>query len=382
MKNVLFAIIFIAIRLVFSEPMLFLHHSCGNNLINEGNVRFWLDSLNTANGTDHTFWDHGYNYQGLRNPEGVWLGYNWDVPDDNTYPCGFARIFNQEVDTFTCPNFFSHVIDSSILFAFKSCFPTCEIDPDDTSYDLIDSCHQTIFNYKRLYREIRDIIDMYPNRMFVPLTPPPLVPSATTPEQAARARHFAIWLTDTFPYEDGPHPNIAVFDFWTLLAENDSTDPDYNCLRYEYRRDPDGDDSHPNELANQTIGPIFAQFLYYQLNTFLSIQEKQIFIKNLKISAVPNPFNSSCKISVETYDYASLPTTIAIYDIMGNVVYQPPIPLRRDLSPLIRGTDRSVSDGQGVIIWTPDKSVPSGIYFIKAITPDRLYIIKRIVYIR
>jgi len=380
MKNVLFAIILIAIRLVFSEPMLFLHHSCGNNLINEGNVRFWLDSLNTANGTDHTFWDHGYNYQGLRNPEGVWLGYNWDVPDDNTYPCGFARIFNQEVDTFTCPNFFSHVIDSSILFAFKSCFPTCEIDPDDTSYDLIDSCHQTIFNYKRLYREIRDIIDMYPNRMFVPLTPPPLVPSATTPEQAARARHFAIWLTDTFPYEDGPHPNIAVFDFWTLLAENDSTDPDYNCLRYEYRRDPDGDDSHPNELANQTIGPIFAQFLYYQLNTFLSIQEKQIFIKNLKISAVPNPFNSSCIIT------APKNSKIAIYDIRGNLICRRGLPTSNTSNTSIdnssKNRHREMSPTEYRFIWTPDKSVPSGIYFIKAITPDRLSIIERIVYIR
>ncbi|RKZ27830.1 hypothetical protein DRQ26_02405 [bacterium] len=105
--------------------------------------------------------------------------------------------------------------------------------------------------------------------------------------------------------------------------------------------------------------------------------------KEIELNVHPNPFNSSCKISVETYDYASLPTTIAIYDIMGNVVYQPPIPLRRDLSPLIRGTDRSVSDGQGVIIWTPDKSVPSGIYFVRVTEPINSTVhTKRIVYIK
>ena len=115
----------IALTAAAAEPILFLHHSCGTNLVEEGNVRFWLDSLDAASGTDYPFWDHGYNYQGLRNPEGTWLGYHWNVPGDNTYACGFAAIFNQEVDTTDCANFFSHALDSSRLFAFKSCYPAC-----------------------------------------------------------------------------------------------------------------------------------------------------------------------------------------------------------------------------------------------------------------
>ena len=34
-----------------------------------------------------------------------------------------------------------------------------------------------------------------------------------------------------------------------------------NLLRYEYEGSHSDSDSHPNTLANQTVGPIFAQFL-------------------------------------------------------------------------------------------------------------------------
>ena len=52
------------------------------------------------------------------------------------------------------------------------------------------------------------------------------------------------------------HPNVFAFDFFDQLAEDDPTSPDFNMLRADYR---DGEDSHPNQKANETVGPAFAE---------------------------------------------------------------------------------------------------------------------------
>ena len=61
------------------------------------------------------------------------------------------------------------------------------------------------------------------------------------------------WRSDE--YLQG-HPNLFVFDFFDLLA-----DPDTNMLSARYQLDPDNSDSHPNQLANETIGPLFVEFI-------------------------------------------------------------------------------------------------------------------------
>ena len=63
------------------------------------------------------------------------------------------------------------------------------------------------------------MVDQHPDRVFIVLTPPPLVPEHTTPEIAARARAFANWLKSD-EYLDG-HANLVTFDFFELLAEDD-----------------------------------------------------------------------------------------------------------------------------------------------------------------
>jgi hypothetical protein len=354
-KLIFFSILFLVLPL-FTEPILFLHHSCGTNLIQQGDVRDHIDSLNTVYGSEHLFWDHGYNYQGLAGPySDAYLGYNWNVPGDNTYACGFARIFHQEVDTTECTNFFSHVIDSSVLFAFKSCYPACHIHADDYDADMADSCRQSIYNYKRLYRNMRDIMDSWPDKFFVPLTPPPLNPASTNPTEAARARHFASWLTDTFPYEDGSHPNIAVFDFWSYLAEHDPEATDYNMLREDYRS---GSDSHPNSIANETIGPIFADFLVSNLNEFLGLGLKEnITDAEIEIECYPNPFNSS--INIETRDFKK----IEIYDIFGKRVFSSEI------------------QKEGSLIWSPAPDITSGIYLLRLSKANKTHL-RRISFVK
>ena len=79
----------------------------------------------------------------------------------------------------------------------------------------------------------------------------------------------------------------------------------------------------------------------------------------LSLTAYPNPFNSSVKITVS--DGRGLarqtPTKIAIYDLQGNVV--------GSMCASTAG-DAGIATTNSEYIWTPDKSIASGIYLVRA----------------
>ena len=104
-------------------------------------------------------------------------------------------------------------------------------------------------------------MDQYPDKVFIVVTPPPEIPADTDPEAAARARAFSDWLASD-EYLSG-HANVFTFNFFDLLA-----DPSTNMLRARYQTA--ADDAHPNELANQTIGPLFADFIDQSVGTYRS----------------------------------------------------------------------------------------------------------------
>lgn len=212
--------------------IIFLHHSTGHNLIEEGNLRTLLT------GRGYAFFDHGYNGDGLRLADGSYTGENFDIPGDNTDPDGFAELFSQPL-TNPPENAFSQLMQYDVIM-FKSCFPTSNI---------VDEAQ--LANYKAWYTAIRARIDQYPQKLFIALTPPPQVPNNTNPQEAARAHAFAQWLAlDEFL---AGHANLVVFDFFSLLAD------DAHNLKTVYRID--ANDAHPNQRANQEISPIFADFI-------------------------------------------------------------------------------------------------------------------------
>jgi hypothetical protein len=217
--------------------VVFLHHSTGANLIEQGGVRERF----TKAGYD--FWDHGYNADGLRRPDGSRADYTYIVPNDNTDPDGLANIFAQSA--YGLPlNTFSGLLQHEVI-VFKSCFPVSNITSDEQ-----------LTQYKSYYLSIRNTLDQHRDRVFIAMSPPPLNPAETNSQAAARARAFANWLqSEEFARA---HPNVFVFNFFDYLAESNPSSPEYNMLRAAYR---DGTDSHPNRLANETIAPLFVDFI-------------------------------------------------------------------------------------------------------------------------
>ena len=229
--------------------IIFLHHSTGDNLIEQGHAR----DLFTAAG--YSFWDQGYNDMGLRDPDGNFTGYGYNVPGDNTDPDGLAGIFSQPVVKLPL-NTFSALLQHEVII-FKSCFaPTSKITSDEQ-----------LEQDKQWYLTIRDSVDKHPDKLFILLTQPPLNPAETNPAEAVRARQLADWLTSDVFLQG--RKNFYVIDLFNMLADDNSGEADFNMLRASYRN---GNDSHPNKLANQEIAPLFVERVMRVINSYRTKQ--------------------------------------------------------------------------------------------------------------
>ena len=229
------------------SDIIFLHHSTGNNLIEQGGLREILSQAG------YQLWDQSYNDQGLRDPQGNLTGYAYPVPGDNTDPDGLARVFRQRA--FNLPiNALSGLLQHDVI-VIKSCFaPANQIASDGQ-----------VEQYKKYYLDIRNRMAQYPEKLFIIVTTPPLNPAETNPQQATRARALADWLKST-EFLNGQN-NVMVYDLFDQLAESDTSSPEHNMLPQDYR---EGSDSHPNRAANQEIAPIFAKAIINSIQTYRS----------------------------------------------------------------------------------------------------------------
>jgi hypothetical protein len=230
------------------NKLFFLHHSTGQNLINQGGVREWLASYNAQNGSDFRFWDHDYNYIGLRRADGSNTGWIYNIPNDNTDPIGLYNLWT------TANAARDSILQNHEVIAFKSCYPASAI-----------STLQILQQYQTWYLAIRAVFDQHPDKIFVVMSPPPLHWLSTDLTQADNARAFANWLKSA-EYLQG-HPNIVCYDlFDALAAPDDPGSSTRNMLRYEYEIDHFVINSHPNSAANAVVGPLFAAALVNSSN--------------------------------------------------------------------------------------------------------------------
>ncbi len=234
-----------------SKRIIFLHQSTGADLIKDGNLRELLRQQ--APGLE--FWDYGFNapdpvavlrgiirrpplmpshYYGLGDASGRRHGTSFHVV--NTDPAGMAWMFSRQL-TDPPANAISHLLQFDVI-AFKSCFTIFPIQNE-----------AQLERYKQGYRTVRKVMDRHPDKLFVPLTPPPLRASLCTPEQAVMARLFARWMMSADFH--GNQANIAPYDLFDALATPEG-ETGANTLRAEFCR-ADPSDSHPSPQANKAI---------------------------------------------------------------------------------------------------------------------------------
>lgn len=257
---------------------LFLHHSTGSGLYSQGKVTDWVRTYNSTNNTNFQIIERTY-------PDTPW-------PWEN-YPYDYWKLWVNNSCNNSNPNIecLPSLASNYGLVIFKHCYPGASVNPD-TGTPNISSSRKSLENYKLQYRALRTLMDGMPDKKFMVWTLVPLHRLATTTEEAARAYEFVKWVKNQWLTEDGKlHANIFIFDFYSLAAEmneNPSNGKQF-CLKYEYENSHTSSDSHPNTLANQNIGPLFAKAVVDVLTT-------NYYITNITVSSLNG------EKEIKTYD--------------------------------------------------------------------------------
>jgi hypothetical protein len=232
-----------------NNKAILLHHSTGTGVYYSGNVREWTADYNITNGADFVIEENSY-------PS---TPYGW-----GNYPYDYWKLW---VDG-SCDNAYegSECLESIAeryeMVIFKHCFPGADVLESDGLPD-VTSEKRTIENYKLQYRALREKMDGMPSTKFMFWTLVPRHRLYDNGINATRANQFVEWVRNDFLTEDGnEHPNIYIFDIWTIFAEQEQN-PEFGlqyCLKYEYERDhTSAEDGHPNVAAYEYAGPLFAQ---------------------------------------------------------------------------------------------------------------------------
>lgn len=269
----------------------FLHHSVGSGLIEGGAMRSVIAACDSATGKNFGLWDHGYNADGLRDANGTELGINYAVPGDNTEPSGYACLWTSaQADATACRN---QIMANHQVIAFKSCYTASSI----TDANMLEE-------YKQDYLAMRAFFEQHPEKLFVVLTPPPRHRLDTTATQAAFSRQFADWLKSSAFL--GGRTNVVCLDLFDALAGSD------NFLKYAYEGSHTGTDSHPNNLANQTIGPLLAGALVVLADAYQSgstpVAPTATVLANGSSGSLTLPSSDTLAVSIalNAGDYAGL----------------------------------------------------------------------------
>ena len=136
--------------------------------------------------------------------------------------------------------------------------------------------------------------------------------------------------------------------------------------------------------AEDTAGGFFVDDIStnWQLtsvDTTTNIRNQEKKPATIKLTAYPNPFNSSCRITLLERG----PVMVEIYDLRGNVVFRiGGIAGAGDSCEYAEIAGQSLN-GLRTFIWTPDEKISSGMYLVRVIEPTATTVgTKRILYLK
>jgi hypothetical protein len=193
-------------KTTFEKSVFFVHHSTGEI--------YWTGGMEKA------LTDAGYN------AAAPWWDGNTDPPD----------FYNE----FSNPDRWK-ILEPYDIIIFKSCFPASDI----TSNEMLEQ-------YKNDYNQLYEIFRAHQDKLFVPMSTPPLLKNHTTPEAAQRALEFEKWLLGEYK-DNYDGKNLAPFGLHSLLSDENG------YLKNDFVVSTE--DDHPNAHSGEVVGEAIVEHL-------------------------------------------------------------------------------------------------------------------------
>jgi hypothetical protein len=210
-----------------TAKLIFVHHSCGENWLADGNGglglalrqnNYFVSDTNygwgpacpdcgdcPGSGPDH-----------IGNCTDILHWDNWFAgPHSNTYLNALYTEYGQHAGY---SRLASDPGGENEIILFKSCYPNSNLggNPDDPPEPPGEWL--TVGGAKHVYLAVRDHFQTRRDKLFVVITAPPVTPGDGW-EPPANARAFNNWLVEDW-LDDYPYDNVTVFDFYNVLTSN------------------------------------------------------------------------------------------------------------------------------------------------------------------
>ena len=214
--------------------LIFIHHSTGENWLNDGNGGLGLSLRDNNYFVSDTNYGWGPNGIGDQTDIGHWWLW-FRGPDSSNYMNALYAESDQHCD-------YSRLAtnpggDNEIVI-FKSCFPNSALkgNPGDPVPPIESnplrgqnsgSEYHTVANAKGIYTDLLEYFRDHQEKLFIVVTAPPLCNA----EYSSNARAFNQWLVNDW-LSGYPYSNVFVFDFYNVLTTN-SGSPSVNDLGSE-----------------------------------------------------------------------------------------------------------------------------------------------------
>jgi hypothetical protein len=271
--------------------LIFLHHSCGKNLLDDESGRLGLLLAENNYFVSDTYYNWGPDKIGSKTDVGHW--WTWfRGPDSSKY---MQAVYNEKgigPSEWKFTRLEEGKKGENEVVLFKSCYPNSKFKgnisdsiPDISSNSLKDnncsSEYHAVSNAKGIYIDILEYFRERQDKLFIVLTAPPVQDA----KYADNARHFNNWLVNEW-LKDYPYHNVGVFDFFNVLTSNNGsihmsdvnkkdgnhhrilnnriehvTEENSSILKYP----SSNNDTHPNTVGNLKASSEFIHLLnvYY-----------------------------------------------------------------------------------------------------------------------
>jgi methionine-rich copper-binding protein CopC len=268
--------------------LIFIHHSTGENWLNDGNGGLGIALRNNNYYVSDTNYGWGPNGIGSSTDIGNW----WDWfrgPQSSTY---LAALYGEKGQYSSYSRLSAAASGENEIIMFKSCFPNSALQgsPSDPVPSISnnplkgESCgsgDHTVANAKGIYIDLLQYFQTRQDKLFIVITAPPLSDGT----YASNARAFNQWLVNDW-LVNYPYKNVFVFDFYNVLTSNggNSNTNDLGSTSGSHHRwynnavqhqvgtkntlayPSSGGDDHPSQAGNLKATAEFLPLLNYAYN--------------------------------------------------------------------------------------------------------------------